>query len=106
MVRLFLYKVFRAISYLIIGLAEDLRGRLSPNPILIGPENELPEQYDGLSLVCVPAEVYSEYSTLFRKTLGPNVLLLGCCNGMIGYLQTSQAEQEGGYDGKEFYNQI
>ena len=45
--------------------------------------------------------MFNEYSLWLRKFLsfnGINVLTVGYCNGMVGYIPTYDAIQEGGYE--------
>lgn len=56
------------------------------------------------SFLCVPGEVFCEYSLLF-KTMFPrlDIIPLGYCNGMVGYIPTAKAVKEGGYEVERAY---
>jgi len=54
-----------------------------------------------LRLITVGGEVFSEYSTWLRKILSSNgvdILTVGYCNDMVGYIPTQKAIKEGGYE--------
>ena len=56
---------------------------------------------DSLKIITIGGEVFNEYSLWLRKFLsfnGINVLTVGYCNGMVGYIPTYDAIQEGGYE--------
>jgi hypothetical protein len=56
---------------------------------------------DKLRLITVGGEVFSEYSTWLRKILSSNgvdILTVGYCNDMVGYIPTQKAIKEGGYE--------
>lgn len=59
---------------------------------------------DKVSLISIPAEVFCEYSLKIKKLLSPETVFpLGCSDGMVGYLPTGKAMQEGGYECERAY---
>lgn len=57
-----------------------------------------------VSLISIPAEVFCEYSLEIKKLLSPEMVFpLGCSDGMVGYLPTGKAMQEGGYECERAY---
>ena len=53
---------------------------------------------DGLSLLAMSGEIVLEYGMFVKRETGGNVLPLGYCNGMVGYVPTSAQLAEGGYE--------
>ena len=59
--------------------------------------------------VTVNAEVFSRFNELIATDDGRRVYAIGCTNGMLGYLPTSAAYDEGGYEiqwSMLFYNRV
>ena len=49
-------------------------------------------------LACVSAEVFSRLADELRAATGGSVYVVGCANGLFGYLPTAEAYDEGGYE--------
>ncbi|HOC00729.1 MAG TPA: hypothetical protein PKM43_18525 [Verrucomicrobiota bacterium] len=59
------------------------------------------------AILTVNAEVFSKFTALADPGVVPHIATVGCTNGMIGYLPTTDACDEGGYEVKWamlFYN--
>ena len=57
-----------------------------------------------VSFLCVPGEVFCEYSLSLKKILhSREIIALGCTNGMVGYIPTDEAIREGGYETARAY---
>ncbi len=62
---------------------------------------DLDETY---SFLCIPGEVFCEYSLKFKEIFAPREIIpLGYANGMVGYLPTGKAVREGGYEVERAY---
>ena len=56
---------------------------------------------DRLDIIALGGEIFSEYSLWLRSLLsgkGIDLLTIGYCNDMVGYIPTYKAIQEGGYE--------
>jgi hypothetical protein len=53
---------------------------------------------NGYSFLCIPGEVFNAYATMADKIFEGEIITLGYTNGMVGYLPTSEAILEGGYE--------
>jgi hypothetical protein len=63
--------------------------------IHIGPE---------IDILGVSAEFVTAYISSFRSALAsPNLLCVGCIDGVFGYLPTAQMLREGGYEAADFF---
>jgi uncharacterized phosphosugar-binding protein len=51
-----------------------------------------------LSLVAVPGELYNELGTKLRRTTGGPVMVIGYCNGHVGYLPTAASYERPDYE--------
>lgn len=66
-------------------------------------------QIGPMAFVGVNAEVFSWFTQLVRQRTGRRVCTVGYANGLIGYLPTSNAYDEGGYEVEQahlFYNSL
>jgi hypothetical protein len=72
------------------GLKQNASVSISIRRIRFGEE---------VSLIAIPGEVFCEYSLKIKNLFTPEAVLpLGCSDGMVGYLPTRNAFQEGGYE--------
>jgi hypothetical protein len=55
-------------------------------------------QFGSVTLLTVNAEVFSRFSALAANGSEQPVYTIGCANGMLGYMATEQAYEEGAYE--------
>ena len=85
-----------SISSSIIGVNLELDGNDLSGPVLNLHRIQLSEK---LNFIAINGEVFSEYSTWMRNRINNDYLVaVSCSGGMIGYLPTAVAIDEGGYE--------
>jgi hypothetical protein len=52
----------------------------------------------GLTIVALPAEVFTEIGYRVEERFGSHTLVASCTNGCVGYIGTAQAVRDGGYE--------
>ena len=85
------------ISSSIINVNLELDGNSLSKPVLHLHRLQLSEK---LNFIALNGEVFSEYSTWMRKRINDDSYLvtISCSGGMIGYIPTATAINEGGYE--------
>ena len=73
---------------------EELRDRRAPTRDV----EVVAIQLGDAIVVGINAEVFSRCTDALRSATGRNVLVIGCANGVLGYLPTADAYAEGGYE--------